>query len=93
MEWSVLIIFVLLIFIGHRELSTMKYKHNLLECKIDLLLERSGLSLDKHFGVSVKVLDAVKSGNNLKALRLYRVETGASLLDAKKVIEELWPDT
>ncbi len=93
MEWSVLIIFVLLIFIGHRELSAMKYKLNLLECKIDFLLERSGLLLDKHFGVPVKVLDAVKSGNKLKALRLYRAETGASLLEAKKVIEELWPDT
>ncbi|ENG8003931.1 hypothetical protein ABVF67_004482 [Vibrio parahaemolyticus] len=93
MEWSVLILFVLLIFIGHRELSAMKYKHRLLERKIDFLLERSGLSLDKHFGVPVQVLDAVKSGNKLKALRIYREETGASLVEARKVIEELWADT
>ncbi|KLV05165.1 hypothetical protein ABT56_12310 [Photobacterium aquae] len=93
MEWSVLILFVLLIFIGHRELSAMKYKHKLLERKIDFLLECSGVSLDKHFAVPVQVLDAVKSGNKLKALRLYREETGASLADARKVIEELWPDT
>ncbi|ENO0733369.1 hypothetical protein ACA508_004672, partial [Vibrio parahaemolyticus] len=92
MEWSVLILFVLLIFIGHRELSAMKYKHRLLERKIDFLLERSGLSLDKHFGVPVQVLDAVKSGNKLKALRIYREETGASLVEARKVIEELWAD-
>ncbi|EHK0037993.1 TPA: hypothetical protein ACMD2S_004374 [Vibrio parahaemolyticus] len=93
MEWSVLILFVLLIFIGHRELSAMKYKHRLLERKIDFLLERSGLSLDKHFGVPVQVLDAVKSGNKLKALRIYREETGASLVEARKVIEELRADT
>jgi len=93
-EWSVLIVFVvLLIFIGHREISAMKYKHKLLERKIDFLLERSDLSLDKHFGVPAQVLDAIKSGNKLKALRLYREETGASLVDARKVIEELWPDT
>ena len=94
MEWSVLIVFfVLLIFIGHRELSAMKYKHKLLERKIDFLLERSGLSVDKHFGVPVQVLYAVKSGNKLKAMRLYREETGASLVDARKVIEELRSDT
>ncbi|HDM8245729.1 TPA: hypothetical protein P0E24_004904 [Vibrio campbellii] len=93
MEWSVLILFALLIFIGHRELSAMKYKHRLLERKIDFLLERSGLSLDKHFGVPVQVLDAVKSGSKLKALRIYREETGASLVEARKVIEELWADT
>ncbi|ELL0561835.1 hypothetical protein Q6U64_004347 [Vibrio vulnificus] len=93
MEWSVLILFMLLIFIGHRELSAMKYKHRLLERKIDFLLERSGLSLDKHFGVPVQVLDAVKSGNKLKALRIYREETGASLVEARKVIEELRADT
>ncbi|MBM4959867.1 hypothetical protein HYO30_22945 [Vibrio parahaemolyticus] len=93
MEWSVLILFMLLIFIGHRELSAMKYKHRLLERKIDFLLERSGLSLDKHFGVPVQVLDAVKSGNKLKALRIYREETGASLVEARKVIEELRVDT
>ncbi|WP_045373720.1 hypothetical protein [Vibrio campbellii] len=94
MEWSVLIVFfVLLIFIGHRELSAMKYKHKLLERKIDFLLERSGLSVDKYFGVPVQVLDAVKSGNKLKAMRLYREETGASLVDARKVIEELRADT
>ncbi|ARR46404.1 hypothetical protein ACXZ7R_04525 [Vibrio campbellii] len=94
MEWSVLIVFfVLLIFIGHGELSAMKYKHKLLERKIDFLLERSGLSVDKHFGVPVQVLDAVKSGNKLKAMRLYREETGASLIDARKVIEELRSDT
>ena len=94
MEWSVLIVFfVLLIFIGHRELSAMKYKHKLLERKIDFLLERSGLSVDKHFGAPVQVLDAVKSGNKLKAMRLYREETGASLVDARKVIEELRADT
>ncbi|MFZ3398583.1 hypothetical protein LCS82_14150 [Vibrio harveyi] len=52
-------------------------------------MEQSGLEVDQRFGVSIEVCDAVKSGAKLKAIRLYRKEMGASLRDAKRVIETL----
>lgn len=74
---------------GQNEFSSIKYRQKIIERKIDLLLEQSGLEVAQRFGVSIEVCDAVKSGAKLKAIRLYRKEMGASLRDAKRVIEAL----
>lgn len=84
-----IILFILALFFGYRELTSIKYRQLLLERKIEFVYEQTGLEIDKHLGVSVKVLEAIKSGNKVKAIRLYREDTGSSLPNARNVIEEL----
>ncbi|MBY6237035.1 hypothetical protein KUV99_12775 [Vibrio harveyi] len=87
-EWM-LGILAFAVFWGQNEFSSIKYRQKIIERKIELLLEQSGLEVDQRFGVSIEVCDVVKSGAKLKAIRLYRKEMGASLRDAKRVIETL----
>ncbi len=88
MEWTI-ILFILALLFGYRELTSMKHRQILLERKIEFVCEQTGLEIEKHLGVSAKVLEAIKSGDKVKAIRLYREDTGSSLLDARNVIEEL----
>ena len=58
-----------------------------LERKVDLIL--SHLGLDPNHGVNEKVLELVKAGQKIPAIKLYREQTGAGLKDAKDYVEGL----
>nr|WP_086937528.1 hypothetical protein [Thaumasiovibrio occultus] len=68
-------------------IEPIKYQQRLLEKKITLLVEKTGI--DPHFAISDEIKSALQAGERITALRLYRKETGASLREARRVIDAL----
>ncbi len=60
-----------------------------LEAKIDLVLKNLGLSYDPLANAPADVLEAIRSGQKIEAIKLYRAATGADLAEAKEYVEEL----
>jgi hypothetical protein len=59
------------------------------EAKVDLLLKHAGITYDPHANVPAGVLDALRAGQKIEAIRLYRQATGADLKTAKEFVESL----
>jgi ribosomal protein L7/L12 len=58
-----------------------------LERKVDLILAHLGL--DPNQGVNPEVMELMKSGNKIQAIKLYRQQTGVGLKEAKDYVESL----
>jgi hypothetical protein len=58
-----------------------------LERKIDLSLEHLGLNLNQ--GVNEKITELLKADKKIKAIKLYREQTGVGLKEAKDYVESL----
>jgi ribosomal protein L7/L12 len=58
------------------------------EAKLDLLLRNAGLQYDPYADLPAPVVDALRRGDKIGAIRHYRQTTGAGLKDAKEFIEE-----
>lgn len=58
-----------------------------IERKVDLILSHLGLDPDQ--GVNQQVMDLVKAGQTIQAIKLYREQTGAGLKEAKDYVESL----
>jgi len=58
-----------------------------LERKVDLIL--SHLGLDPNQGVDEKVMEFMKAGQKIEAIKLYREKTGVGLKEAKDYVESL----
>ena len=59
------------------------------EAKLDLLLRNAGLQFDPYEGLPAPVVEAIRRGNKIEAIKHYRQTTGAGLKDAKEFIEEV----
>jgi ribosomal protein L7/L12 len=60
-----------------------------LEAKVDLLLRHAGLATEVEPGVPPEVLEALRRGEKIAAIKCYREATGAGLAEAKKEVEEI----
>ena len=64
-----------------------------LDTKLDLLLKQAGIEYDPYTNLPLDVVDAVKRGNKIGAIKRYRERTGVGLKEArtssKKFSEEL----
>jgi hypothetical protein len=58
-----------------------------LERKVDLILKHLGL--DPNQEVNLEILELMKSGQKIQAIKLYRKQTGAGLKEAKDYVESL----
>jgi hypothetical protein len=58
-----------------------------LERKVDLILKHLGI--DPNQGVDKEILKLVDAGEKIKAIKLYREQTGAGLKEAKDYVESL----
>jgi hypothetical protein len=58
-----------------------------LERKVDLIL--SHLGLDPYQGVNENIVELMKAGKKIQAIKLYRELTGAGLKEAKDYVESL----
>ncbi len=58
-----------------------------LERKVDLILKHLGI--DPNQGVDEKVMELMKAGRKIEAIKLYREQTGAGLKEAKDYVESL----
>ncbi|HYN10335.1 MAG TPA: hypothetical protein VES67_23310 [Vicinamibacterales bacterium] len=59
------------------------------EAKVDLLLKHAGITFDPHANVPPGVLEALRAGQKIEAIRQYRQATGADLKTAKEFVESL----
>ncbi|MBM7073481.1 hypothetical protein JQC92_15815 [Shewanella sp. 202IG2-18] len=83
---SLLGVFGLLIAINFSEVSANRKKMKQIERKIDILLEKQGISVNSEAFIPLDVLEALKNNQKIKAIRLYRQQTGSSILEAQKAI-------
>jgi hypothetical protein len=60
-----------------------------LERKLDALLKHQGIRFDPYSDLPEPVLDALRRGKKIEAIKEYRVATGAGLKEAKDFVEEL----
>ena len=60
-----------------------------LDAKLDLLLKQAGLEFDPYKNVPSSVIDAVRRGNKIEAIKNYRAATGVGLKEAKDAVEEI----
>jgi hypothetical protein len=59
------------------------------EAKLDILLNHFGLQFDPYKNLPNAVVEALRSGQTLKAIRSYREATGVTLKEAKDFIDEV----
>ena len=82
---------VLVLFAGLRyHLNTIERRTALIarvDAKLDLLLKHAGLTYDPYEKVSASVMEAVKAGRKIEAIKRYRKETNVGLADAKEYVE------
>lgn len=55
--------------------------------KLDLILDNLGI--DPHQGLDKQLVDLVRSGQKIQAIKLYRQQTGVGLKEAKDHVEGL----
>jgi ribosomal protein L7/L12 len=61
-----------------------------LERKVSALYQHLGIAEPQGVeGVSPEVMDAVRSGDAIRAIKLYREQTGASLAEAQQFVQGL----
>ena len=80
---------VALYFIIDNQLDSYRKRVRFLEVKVDALIKIAGLQFDSNSLVPVEVHQAIKDGQRLKAIRLYRKITGACLKEASEVVDAL----
>jgi ribosomal protein L7/L12 len=59
------------------------------EAKLDLLLKQANIKFDPYASVSPEIAEAVRGGQKIKAIKLYRQSSGVGLKEAKDFIEEV----
>ena len=59
------------------------------EAKLDLLLQNANMKYDPYANVSRDVAEALRRGEKIKAIKLYRQSTGVGLKEAKDAVEEM----
>ncbi|WP_240220106.1 hypothetical protein [Rheinheimera hassiensis] len=84
---------VVLYLIVNTQLDSYRKRIRFLEVKVDALIKHNGIEFDDSTLVPVEVHKAVKAGQRLKAIRLYRKITGAGLKEASEVIDDLVKNT
>jgi Ribosomal protein L7/L12 C-terminal domain len=59
------------------------------EAKLDLLLKNAGLAYDHFADVPPGVVEALRRGEKIAAIKRYREATGVGLKEAKEFVEEV----
>jgi ribosomal protein L7/L12 len=62
---------------------------SVVEAQQDLLLTHFGLQFEPYKNVPQAVVEALRSGNKIEAIKRYREATGVGLKEAKDFIEEV----
>jgi len=87
--WIVLGTFVMVLLSLARNALSVAYGSNnsRLERKVDLILKHLGI--DPNQGVDEKIMELMKAGQKIEAIKLYREQTGVGLKEAKDYVEGL----
>jgi hypothetical protein len=87
---SVLCLILIVSLLGGR-LSTMELRIAKLarvDAKLDLLLQHFGLEYDPYKNLPPAVVEALRNGKKIEAIKYYREATAVGLKEAKDFIEE-----
>ena len=60
-----------------------------IDAKLDALLEHSGIKYDPLEHVHDEVVEALKRGDKIQAIKVYRAVTGIGLKEAKEYVEDV----
>jgi len=60
-----------------------------LEAKLDALLKHHGIQFNPYADAPASVVDALRRGKKIEAIKAYRLATGSDLKDAKDYVDEL----
>lgn len=82
---AVMLLLLLSLWSGVRRDILWRLRH--IERKIDLILSHLGIDPDQ--GVNQQVLELVKAGQKIQAIKVYREQTGVGLKEAKDLVESL----
>ena len=69
---------------GQRQLRALSR----LEAKLDALMKHEGIQFDPYSDLPQRVIDALRRGRKIEAIKEYRVATGTGLQEAKAHVEE-----
>jgi hypothetical protein len=88
---SIILLVILITLIQWRLLNVLKRIGAIsrLDTKLDLLLKHAGIEYDPYKNLPLEVIDAVRRGNKIEAIKRYRESSGVSLKQAKDFIEEV----
>ena len=73
------------------EIFELRQRVEKLERQVAFLMENLGVEYqdEPNQGVSTEIMDLVRSGRKIQAIKLFRQETGAGLKSAKEFIDSL----
>ncbi len=86
--WLIVAIFLLVV--GSSWTAVVRNNARLLgrlDRKVDLILKH--LEIDPNQEVNLEIMDLMKAGQKIQAIKLYRQQTGAGLKEAKDYVESL----
>ena len=95
-EFGVILILVFLFMVLYRSEQLGRSVRDLAsrqlrtEGKLDALLRNAGISYDPYADVDPGVLEAIKVGKKIEAIKRYRQVSQADLREAKEYVERLW---
>jgi hypothetical protein len=75
--------------VGPKVIERRLARLSFVEAKLDILLNHFGLQFDPYKNLPDAVVQALRSGETLKAIRSYRQATGVTLREAKDFIDEV----
>jgi ribosomal protein L7/L12 len=64
-----------------------------IDAKLDLLLKQANIKYAPYQNVAPDIVEAVRTGQKIMAIKLYRQSTGAGLKESKDFVEELQRQT
>lgn len=91
MDDKVLIAIVACLFVClYTVISSFEKKLNKIEMKMDKIAEKLGINEETLSDeVQEEIEELVKQGNLVRAIKIYRMETGVGLKEAKEYIDDL----
>jgi ribosomal protein L7/L12 len=85
------VVLILLVGIGAR-LNGLRSRIAVLsrvEAKLDLLLKQANIKFDPYASVPLDIVQALREGRKIEAIKLYRQSSGVGLKEAKDFVEEV----
>jgi ribosomal protein L7/L12 len=86
-------VLIVLGFYLYSQFEEYRRRDHFLEVKIDALIKHTGIKFDDRTLLAVEVHQAIKAGQRLKAIRLYRKITGAGLKEASEIVDSFVKNT
>ena len=72
-----------------RSVRNLESRQSRTEGKLDALLQNAGVTYDPYANVNPHVLEAIRAGKKIEAIKRYREVSGVGLKDAKEYVERI----